>query len=193
MQHFRKWFYEADQIYNETEPNAMTLTTIEANTIPKSRIVLLKKYTWEGFIFFTNYKSNKAKAITLNPKVGISFYWKNSGRILYVKGKASKISDNESCNYFQSRPRGSQLGAWASQQSKVITSRTILESRLSKFENKFKNKDIPKPKYWGGFLIKPIEFQFDEKLDSLIYSQDNYNLNEDYTWSKDTITYINTP
>jgi pyridoxamine 5'-phosphate oxidase len=191
MQHFQKWFYEADDLYNEREPNAMSLTTIGADNFPKSRMVLLKKYTWEGFIFFTNYESEKVKAISINPEVCILFNWTNSGRMIQISGRASKISSNESSNYFELRPRGSKLGAWASQQSQVVASRKVLEDRLSKFEDKFRDKDIPKPEYWGGYLIKPSEFHFYETQDSDFRCEESYYLKEDYSWIRDIRIHLN--
>lgn len=184
MQHFQKWFYEADEIFDEREPTAMSLTTVGKDGYPKSRMVLLKKYTWEGFIFYTNYESDKAKAIASNPSVCLLFNWVNSGRIIQIQGRACKISENESINYFQSRPRGSQLGAWASQQSRVIDSRTILEDRLKSYEQQYENKDIPKPDHWGGYLVKPFTFQFNEIVDTSFQKEEIYQLETDYSWSK---------
>jgi len=192
MQQFQKWFYEADDLYSEREPNAMSLTTIGADNYPKSRMVLLKKYTWEGFIFFTNYESDKGKAISINPQVSILFNWTNSGRMIQVSGRASKISEAASNNYFELRPRGSKLGAWVSQQSQVIASRKVLEDRLSRFEEKFKDKEIPKPEYWGGYLIKPSEFHFYETQDNEFRYQESYCLQDDYSWRKNIQIHLNT-
>ncbi len=192
MQHFHKWFYEADELYKDREPNAMSLTTIGLDNYPKSRIVLLKKYTWEGFIFFTNYESDKGLAITLNPKVCLLFNWTHSNRMIQVSGKAFKIAKEVSSNYFDLRPRESQLGAWTSQQSQVIASRNVLQDRFSKFENQFKNKEIPKPEFWGGYLIKPTEFHFHQTQDQEFRCQESYYLKEDYSWSKDTQIRLNT-
>ncbi|MFT5891167.1 MAG: pyridoxamine 5'-phosphate oxidase [Dokdonia sp.] len=186
MQHFQKWFYEADELYKELEPNAMSLTTIGVDNYPKSRMVLLKKYTWEGFIFFTNYESDKGLAITLNPEVYLLFNWTNSGRMIQVSGKAFKISKALSSNYFDLRPRDSKLGAWVSQQSQVIASRRVLENDFLKYENQFKNKEVPKPEFWGGYLIKPTEFHFHQTQDQEFRCQESYYLKEDYSWSKDT-------
>ena len=186
MQHFQKWFYEADGVFEEREPNAMSLTTVGEDGYPKSRMVLLKKYTWEGFIFYTNYESDKAKAIALNPSVCLLFNWINSGRAIQIQGKAHKVSENESINYFQSRPRGSQLGAWASQQSQVVDSRSALEDRLKNFEQQYEGKDIPKPNHWGGYLVQPSTFQFNASVDSSIQKEEVYQLEADYKWSKTT-------
>ncbi|SHG54586.1 pyridoxamine 5'-phosphate oxidase [Winogradskyella jejuensis] len=184
MQHFQKWFYEADGLFDEREPNAMSLSTIGEDGFPRSRMVLLKKYTWEGFIFYTNYNSEKGKAIAHNPSVCLLFNWIKSSRTIQIQGSASKISVSESSNYFQSRPRGSQLGAWASQQSRIVESRTFLEDRLRKFEQEYKGKDIPKPNHWGGYLVKPKTIEFIETEDNSIQKEEIYHLEADYNWSK---------
>ncbi|MHA7057174.1 pyridoxamine 5'-phosphate oxidase [Aquimarina sp. M1] len=157
---FSNWFKEVEQEGGVEEANAMTLTTFGLDGFPKARIVLLKQFDENGFVFFTNYDSEKGKAISNNNKVCISFFWPNLERQVIVKGVVSKISKQHSEAYFQSRPRGSQLGAWASDQSTVIDSRDILEDKLVSLEKKFKNKEIPKPDFWGGFCIVPIEFEF---------------------------------
>lgn len=186
MQHFQKWFYEADELYDEREPNAMSLTTIGADNYPKSRILLLKKYTWEGFIFFTNYKSDKAKAIALKPEVCLLFNWPNSKRMIQILGKASKITKEASSNYFALRPRGSQLGAWVSQQSQVIPSRKVLEDRMLAYEKRFEDKEIPMPDFWGGYIVKPLEFNFYQNNAEEFFSQHIYQLQEDFSWSLKT-------
>lgn len=186
MQHFQKWFYEADELFDEREPNVMQLTTVGADKYPNSRMVLLKKYTWEGFIFFTNYKSNKAKAITLKPEVCLLFNWPNSKRMVQILGRISKISREESSNYFALRPRGSKLGAWASHQSQVISSRKVLEDRLLVYEKEFENKEIPIPDFWGGYIVKPVEFTFLENLKNDFFSHCLYRLQPDFSWSMKT-------
>ena len=113
MELFQKWFYEVEESDGDTEVNAVTVSTIGADGFPKSRVVLLKKFTWEGFIFFTNYRSEKGKAIALNPNVCLSFFWQGIERQVIIKGVAEKLSENLSDGYFESRPDGSKLGAWA--------------------------------------------------------------------------------
>ncbi len=183
MQHFKKWFFEADKLYNEREVNAMLLTTIGTDNFPKSRMVLLKKYTWEGFVFFTNYESEKAISIASNSKVSLQFNWVNSNRIVVVSGIATKISETMASNYFDLRPRGSKLGAWASSQSKKVNSRIDLEQSFLEYENKFKRKEIPKPPFWGGYLMRPKKIDFIQKKDcsNLI---ETFSLELNYTWSK---------
>ena len=142
MELFQKWFYEVEAADGIDEPNAMTVSTIGLDGYPKNRVVLLKKYTYEGFIFYTNYKSEKGKAIAKNPNVCLSFFWPHLERQVIIKGKAEKIAKNLSDGYFESRPDGSKLGAIVSNQSSVIASREVLEDDLAKLEIKYKDKEI---------------------------------------------------
>ena len=130
MELFQKWFLSADSSDSVEETNAMTISTIGSDGFPKSRVVLLKKYTWEGFIFYTNYTSEKGKAILANPQVCLSFFWPALEQQIIIKGNAEKIAENLSDGYFESRPDGSELGAWASDQSSVDASREALENSL---------------------------------------------------------------
>ena len=157
---FQKWFLNADASNTVEETNAVSLSTIGKDNYPKSRIVLLKKYTWEGFIFYTNYNSEKGKAIQENNQVCLSFFWPALEQQIIIKGKAEKLPENLSDGYFESRPTGSKLGAWASNQSTVVESRDILEKNLQKFEEKFEGKEITRPPHWGGFMVKPICIEF---------------------------------
>lgn len=192
MQEFQKWFYEADTLYDEYEPNAMSLTTIGIDNYPKSRVVLLKKYTWEGFIFYTNYNSDKGMAITKNPNVSLLFNWVNSKRMVQVLGIAEKVSKEESDTYFNLRPRESQLGAWTSHQSCIVTSRQELKDNFKFQEDKFKNQPIPRPDHWGGYIVKPHKIHFYEKLTNNYTNEEIYVLNPEYDWSKTHITYLTT-
>ena len=160
MQQFRTWFYDAKKSQTQSEPNAMTLTTLGLDGFPKGRVVLLKKYDENGFYFYTNYNSEKGKAIKMYSKVSLSFFWATLERQVIIKGTAQKTSETDSVNYFNSRPRGSQLGAWISAQSQVITNRNVLEKELQKAEEYFKDKPIPKPDNWGGYLVKPESIEF---------------------------------
>lgn len=185
MQHFQQWFYEVDKTHPEIEVNAMLFSTIGVDGFPKNRIVLLKRFTWEGFIFFTNYNSEKGKAIAKNNKVSILFNWAVAKREVLISGKAEKIAENLSEGYFESRPEGSKLSAWASNQSKVVSSRKILDDKLEHYEAKFKNQNIPKPKHWGGYLIKPDTIEFIEYISSTeLKCTTTYKLLPDYNWSK---------
>ena len=157
---FSKWFQEAEEIGGSEEINAMTISTIGLDGFPKNRVVLLKQLTSEGFVFFTNYESEKGKAIAENPNVCLSFFWHNSERQVIIKGIAEKTSEKISDDYFKSRPEGSQLGAIASNQSEVIPGREYLEEKIQELQDNLAGKDIQRPAYWGGYLVKPVEIEF---------------------------------
>ena len=159
FEQFEKWFNEAleSQI---TEPTAMILSTVNSENRPFQRTVLLKSYGEDGLVFYTNYESRKAKHLTENPNVSILFPWYELERQVAVTGRVEKVSTQQSLKYFLSRPAGSQLGAWVSNQSQVISSRSILESKLEQMKKKFKEGKIPLPDHWGGYRIVPETFEF---------------------------------
>lgn len=157
---FEIWFKEAEQSDLIEEANAMILSTLGESGFPKPRVVLLKGFSEEGFIFFTNYNSEKGRSLLKNPKVGIAFFWPALERQIIIKGNAQKISSDRSDEYFNSRPRGSQLGALVSPQSSVISSRQFLEDRLSALTDEYLNKPIPRPDHWGGVVVKPVQIEF---------------------------------
>jgi pyridoxamine 5'-phosphate oxidase len=179
---FQKWFSEVDQHFPQDETNAMTLSTLGLDGFPKGRVVLLKKYMQQGFIFYTNYESEKGKSIIAHPKVSLSFHWAGAERQVIIKGKAEKIAVDVSDGYFESRPRGSQLGAHASQQSTVVPNRQTLENQLKTLEEKFKNKSIPRPEFWGGFIVKPIEIEFWQGRANRLHDRIRYQLQSDLNW-----------
>lgn len=181
MELFRDWFLEAEE-YNSGEANAFTLATAGKDLQVSSRVVLLKKYTWEGFIFYTNYHSQKAQNIAQNPQVSASFFWPELERQIIIKGKAEKIAFNLSDGYFESRPRGSRLGAIASDQSKPIASREALDKKLTELEKKYENKEIPRPEYWGGYIILPQEIEFWQGRPNRMHDRLRFTLQEDYNW-----------
>ncbi|WP_019038219.1 pyridoxamine 5'-phosphate oxidase [Psychroflexus tropicus] len=160
FQQFRSWFHDVEKYGGVDEANAMTVSTIGSDGFPKSRIVLLKSYDENGFVFYTNYDSEKGKALLDNPKTCLSFFWPNTERQVIIKGTAKMVDENVSDNYFASRPKGSQLGALVSNQSSVIKNRQVLEDELSSLENKYENREVPRPKNWGGFLVKPATIEF---------------------------------
>ena len=160
MDFFKLWFDDALNNKNIEEANAMTLTTLGLDNYPKGRVVLLKSFTKEGFIFYTNYKSEKGVSIANHSKVGLSFFWPALERQVIIKGEIDKISPEDSNNYFSSRPKGSQIGALVSEQSKVIKSREILEKKMDIMRKKYARKDIKRPANWGGYVVRPKSIEF---------------------------------
>jgi len=179
---FQKWFHEVEKSETVAEANAMTISTLGFDGFPKSRIVLLKKYTFEGFIFYTNYESEKGLAMAENPNVCISFFWAAMERQIIIKGKVEKIAENLSDGYFESRPRGSQLGALVSNQSSVIPSRSYIEQKLEKLETQYEGKEIERPAHWGGYIVKPQEIEFWQGRANRLHDRMRYQLQADYSW-----------
>lgn len=174
---FHSWFSLADSSSAIEEANAMTLATVDVNGQPRSRVVLLKSVSKEGFKFFTNFSSEKGRHLEQNPKCCISFFWPALEKQVIVEGEAEKLSHSESEEYFHSRPRGSQLGATASLQSSVIQSREVLEEKIKDLNKKYEGMTIPKPEIWGGYLIRPQLFEFWQGRKNRLHDRIRYRSN----------------
>ena len=184
---FEKWFREAwDENY--PMPHAMSLATASVEGLPTVRTVLLKGYDPHGFVFFTNYGSRKAKQISNNPQAALLFPWVRLGRQVTVAGRVEKISKSESVQYFLSRPRGSQLSAWASAQSTVISSRAILESAFATVKRRFADGEVPLPDFWGGYRVDPDSIEFWQNRKDRLHDRFLYNRGENGAWRIDRLT-----
>jgi len=182
---FESWFEEAKKV--EPLPTAMSLATVNNIGEPTVRTVLLKLFDKKGFVFFTNYKSRKADHITDKPNVAVLFNWVALERQVSITGVAEKIKTKESIKYFMSRPRGSQLGAWVSDQSSVLSSRKILEMKLGEMKSKFSDGEIPLPDFWGGYRIIPKTFEFWQGRPNRLHDLFLYSKQNDESWQIDRI------
>ena len=184
---FNRWFHETEDFGGIEEVNAMTVASIGLDGFPKSRVVLLKKFNEEGFIFYTNYDSEKGRALEVNPNVCLSFFWPTMERQVIIKGVAEKTATIVSDNYFNSRPDGSKLGAIVSPQSEVIPSRAFLEENLQQLEKKYEGQPIPRPSNWGGYLVRPVVIEFWQGRPNRLHDRIRYYLLTNLSWKIDRL------
>lgn len=179
---FDAWFREAQ----ESEPsnsNAMTLATVSSAGRPSTRVVLLKDHDPQGFVFYTNFNSQKGRELLANPQASLCFYWKSLDRQIRIEGVARPVADDEADAYYASRPRGSRIGAWASEQSRPIASRDLLEERVAELTKKYEGAEIPRPPHWSGFRVVPDRIEFWTNRESRLHDREVF-LRDGEAWTE---------
>jgi pyridoxamine 5'-phosphate oxidase len=183
---FRRWFDTALGA-DLHEPNAMTLATATPEGRPSARIVLLKGFDERGFVFYTSYEGRKSEEIEANPHCALVFYWGELERQVRVEGHVSRIPEEESDEYFGSRPRGSQLGAWASEQSRPVEGRDALEERLRNLEAEYEGREVPRPPFWGGYRVEPEVIEFWQGRENRLHDRLVYRRSDDGEWERERL------
>ena len=186
IEQFRSWFDEA-LAAGLHEPNAMTLATATPEGRPSARVVLLKGFDERGFVFYTNYEGRKGGELEANPYCSLVFYWGELERQVRVEGRASRVSEEDSDEYFGSRPRGSQLGAWASEQSRPVEGRGALEERLRGLEAEYEEREVPRPSFWGGYRVEPEVIEFWQGRENRLHDRLVYRRSDNGEWGRERL------
>ena len=180
---FQDWMAEAEKT-EPTDPNAMIVATATPDGRPSARAILLKGVDERGFVFYTNKQSRKADELTANPNISLLFYWKSLGRQIRIEGTVEPVTDAEADAYYASRPRISRLGAWASEQSRPLSARSILEERLAEVQQRYPGDDIPRPDYWSGYRVLPVSFEFWQEMPYRLHDRTVYRRAADGAWAQ---------
>jgi len=187
VQAFRSWFQEAERAHSLPFPNAACLSTVDPGGWPEGRIVLLKGVDDQGFQFFTNYRSAKGRSLEATPRAALTFYWGDLERQVRIQGPVEQLSAEESDEYHRSRPRGSQIGAWASDQSAPLESREALEAQAREAEERYRGQEIPRPPHWGGYLLRPHLIEFWEGREDRLHDRIRFLRRDDGSWKVDRL------